>query len=251
MDADLALPAGYRLVARNSVASTNDEACRLAADGAPDGTVIRALQQTAGRGRRGRSWHSPPGNLYCSVILRPGRPAAESAQLGFAAALALGDAVSPLLPDGVTLCYKWPNDLLVDGAKVAGILLESAGAGETGLDWLVIGCGLNIAHYPLRTDGYPATSLAVAGCGPVTADAMLTRFLDAFDRWHRRWRDEGVGPLRAAWIAQAAGLGEEIEVRLPHDRLRGIFAGLDGSGALLLDLPHGARRVISAGDVFF
>lgn len=282
MDPDLLLPAGYRLVAYDSVGSTNDEARRLAMDGAPDGTVIRARRQTAGRGRRGRSWESQPGNLYCSVIVRPDRPVAEAAQFSFVTALALGEAVSGLLPDDVTLCYKWPNDLLLErvaidraydrsresalnsedrpdsgpnGAKVAGILLESAGAGAGfgggGLDWLVIGCGLNIAHYPALTDGYPATSLAAAGCRPVPADDMLVRFITAFDRWRRRWREEGIAAVRAAWIARAAGLGEDIEVRLPNDRLRGRFAGLDESGALLLDLPDGARRVISAGDVFF
>lgn len=241
------LPAGYRLVAHESVASTNDEARRLATDGAPDGTVVRALWQTAGRGRRGRAWDSQPGNLYCSLILRPERPVAEAAQFSFVAALALGEAVLPLLPDDVALCYKWPNDLLLDGAKVAGILLESGGTGSAAPDWLVVGCGLNIAHFPAVTDGYPATSLTAAGCPPIAVDGMLARFLEAFDRWRR----EGIAALRAAWIERAAGLGEQIAVRLPNDELRGRFAGLDDSGALLLDLPDGARRVISAGDVYF
>lgn len=251
MKPDIPLPAGYRLVACESVASTNDEARRLAMDGAPDGTVIRALRQTAGRGRRGRAWESRPGNLCCSMIVWPGRPVAEVAQYSFVAALALGEAIEGLLPDGVTLCYKWPNDLLLDNAKVAGILLESAGAGEGRLDWLVIGCGLNIEHFPTVTDGYPATSLAAVGCPLVSVDDMLVRLVIAFDHWRCRWRDEGIAAIRAAWIARAAGLGEDIEVRLPNDRFRGVFAGLDDSGALLLDLPDGARRVISAGDVFF
>lgn len=247
----LAMPAGYRLAAYDAIGSTNDEACRLARDGTADGTVVWALRQTAGRGRRGRRWESPEGNLYCSLILRPSRPAAEAAQVTFVAAVALGAAVAELVPGGSEPRYKWPNDLLLGGRKVAGILLESAGAARGAVDWLVVGVGLNIVRFPTDTDGYPATSLLAQGCGEVDAEAMLGRFLAEFARWYQRWLDEGIGPVRESWLARAARIGQDIEVRLPDRSLAGRFVGLDAAGALILDLPDGGRTAISAGDVFF
>src|SRR5439155_19489702 len=120
-----ALPEGFRLRHDATIGSTNDEAKAVARTGATDGTLVWADQQTAGRGRRGRIWLSPPGNLYLSLVLRPECAAARAAQLGFVAALGLGDALAPLVGATVQLRYKWPNDLLVDGKKLAGILLES------------------------------------------------------------------------------------------------------------------------------
>lgn len=255
MAADLAdrpaLPAGYRLVAYESIGSTNEEACRLAREGAADGTAVWALRQTAGRGRRGRGWDSPEGNLYCSLILRPSRPAAEAAQLTFVTAVALGEAVGELLPETADLRYKWPNDLLLGGRKVAGILLESAGAAKGAVDWLVIGVGLNVARFPEATDGYPATSLQAAGAVPIGPAETLRCFLDRFARRYEGWQREGIGPVRDAWLARAARIGEDIEVRLPDRSLHGRFIGLDPGGALILGLRDGSRTTVAAGDVFF
>lgn len=251
MDARVTLPAGYRLAVHDSLDSTNDEAKRLAAAGAAEGTVVWALRQTAGRGRQGRGWVSPPGNLYCSLVLRPDETPAIAAQLAFVAALALGDAFDGLLPAGVEMRYKWPNDVLLDGRKVAGILLESAGVSETGLDWLVVGCGLNISVFPEATEGFPATSLVAAGARRVTPADMLARFVAGFDVWCGRWRADGLDAVREAWLARAARLGEDIVVRMPDHRLEGRFAGLDGTGALIIDLAGGGRRTVTAGDVFF
>ncbi|HLJ64877.1 MAG TPA: biotin--[acetyl-CoA-carboxylase] ligase, partial [Stellaceae bacterium] len=121
------LPDFYRLLAYDEVGSTNEEARRFAAEGAPEGTLVWARSQSAGRARRGRQWVSDPGNLYFSLILRPNHPAAMAAQLGFAAALAIGEAAVEFLPDNVRVGYKWPNDVLVEGRKLSGILLESQG----------------------------------------------------------------------------------------------------------------------------
>lgn len=245
------LPAGYRLATFESLDSTNEQARGLAMDGALDGTVIWAKSQTAGRGRQGREWQSPEGNLYCSIVVRPEVPAADAAQLSFVTALALGQAVSGLLPDGVEMRYKWPNDLLLDGRKAAGILLESSGGAAGGLDWLVIGAGLNVEECPDVTDGYPATSLREAGVRPVALDDILARYIGGFAHWRARWQNEGLAAIREAWLERAARLGEDITVRLPGDQLQGRFTGLDEGGALLLDLPDGSRRTITAGDVFF
>lgn len=238
------LPPAYRLVALDRVDSTNEEAKRRAREGAEEGTLVWAREQSAGRGRRGRAWVSPPGNLYLSLVLRPEAEPARYGELGFVAALALGETIGSFVPPLVELRYKWPNDVLVAGRKASGILLES----ETGSGWLVLGVGLNVAHAPEGTET-PATSLSAAGATEATVEAVLERFARGFLLWANRWVEDGFAPIRAAWLRRAQGLGEAIEVRLPHERLRGTFADLDDSGALVLETAAG-RRLVAAGEVF-
>jgi BirA family transcriptional regulator, biotin operon repressor / biotin---[acetyl-CoA-carboxylase] ligase len=242
------LPAVFHRHGFAELDSTNEEAKRQAASGAPAGTLISARTQRAGRGRQGRAWVSPPGNLYMSILLRPECSAGAAAQLGFAAALAVGEAVLPLLPDGAELAYKWPNDVLVGGRKISGILLESQAAGEGRIDWVVVGIGVNLASFP-ETSEYPATSLAAAGAAPVAVEALLEAVARSFHFWYERWLECGFAPLRQAWLARARGLGQPIRVRLPQGESEGRFAGLDAEGALLLDIGTAQRR-IAAGDVF-
>ncbi|HLF58510.1 MAG TPA: biotin--[acetyl-CoA-carboxylase] ligase [Alphaproteobacteria bacterium] len=237
-----------RLLAFETIDSTNDEARRRALAGAPEGTAVAADAQTAGRGRQGRRWDSPPGNLYCSLLLRPGCSAAKGANLSFAAALAVADAIEPVLPDGVELHFKWPNDVLLNGKKVAGILLESEIKGER-LEWIVVGVGVNVARFPADAM-YPATSLAAMGCRNVTVREVMEPYLDYIRVWYGRWQNEGFEPLRAAWLARAEGLGRMIEVGLGAERIRGTFMDLDSDGALVLE-SEGSSRRITAGDVFF
>ena len=242
------LPAGYRLVSRDTVGSTNDEAKSLARQGAAEGALVWALAQTAGRGRRGREWRSPRGNFYLSLVLRPACPPDRAAQLGFAAALAVGDALGDLIPNLVGLAGKWPNDLLLDGRKIAGILLESEIGEDQNLAFLVVGVGVNLVSAPADVE-FPATSIAAQGYPPPEPAALLGAFARHFEDWVRAWREAGFAPLRAAWLARAVGLGEPIRVRLENANLHGRFADLDQHGALLLDTADGLRRV-SAGDVF-
>src|SRR5579872_6699315 len=168
-----------RLLRYDTLGSTNDEAKRLADAGAEEWTVVRALEQTAGRGRGRNAFVSPPGNLYFSAVLRGLPSAATAAQLGFVAALAVGDAVSALLPAGRALRYKWPNDVLVDGRKLSGILLESAAAHDGGLDWLVAGMGVNVASHPAET-AWPATSLRELGATEVDIESLMKAILGVF-----------------------------------------------------------------------
>ena len=237
-----------RLLRYGELDSTNDEAKRLADAGAPAWSVIVADSQRAGRGRRGRSWQSPPGNLYMSAILRPSTSLAAAAQLGFAAALAVGEALVPSLPHASVLCYKWPNDVLVDGAKIAGILLESAAGAGQGVDWVVAGIGINLASYPQETV-YPATSLAALGASEVLPDRLLPELVDALRAWVERWEAEGFEPVRRAWLERALGLGGSLGVRLPRESVTGRFVDLDRDGALLLETATGPRR-IAAGEIF-
>ena len=247
-DAALSLPAGYCLHFHPKIGSTNDEAKRLARAGAPAGTVVWAEEQTAGRGRRGRPWLSPPGNLYLSLLLRPGGQPARAAQLGFVAALALGEALDRLTSGKLALRYKWPNDLLANGGKLAGILLESETEPSGAVDFLVIGTGVNLVSGPNSAE-YPATSLVDEGIATVPPARLLEVFIRRFDAWASRWREEGFAPVRAAWLTRASGVGQAILVRLERSTLAGRFMDLDESGALLLEGAEGPRR-IAAGDVF-
>ena len=242
------LPAGYRLVHYTSVGSTNDEAKRLARAGAPAQTCIWACEQTAGRGRRGRVWSSPPGNLYASLILRPDCPPSRAAQLGFVAALAIGGGLGAVHPGLRALAYKWPNDVLVNTRKIAGILLEAETNALARPAFLVVGVGVNLTSSPKQAE-YPATSLAEEGRGKLSPARMLAEFCRCFAGWERCWREEGFAAVRKAWLANAASHGELIRVRLERETLYGRFLDIDEEGTLLLECPGGCHH-ISAGEVF-
>ncbi|CAK0755367.1 Biotin--(acetyl-CoA-carboxylase) ligase [uncultured Gammaproteobacteria bacterium] len=231
--------------------STNDEAKRLAQSGAPAGTVVWAESQEGGRGRRGRTWVSPPGNLYCSLIIRPGCAAATVAQLSFVTALAVGDTLCAFIQEPSTVRFKWPNDVLLNERKVCGILLEAdAPARCTALDWVVVGVGINLKHYPAQTE-FPATALSVEVGQVPEVEAVLEAFLRHFQVWFDRWQGQGFDPIRATWLAGALGVGERISVRLHTQSLSGRFCSLDHDGTLILDQDGGGRQRIAAGDVFF
>ena len=213
----------------------------LAASGLEEGVWLRAERQTLGRGRQGRSWASPLGNLYASTLIRirPSDPAAPT--LALVAAVALEETVSVYVPGMAVL--KWPNDLLIDGAKLSGILLERAG------DAVVIGIGVNLAHHPTDTDRR-ATSLAAYDVAVAPEDFIET-LAEAFARWVECWRGQGIDMVRRRWVANAHPTGTPLNVRLPDGpAIDGLFDGLDPEGALILRLADGTRRVIHAGDVF-
>lgn len=243
-----AWPQGYALVEFESLDSTSNEARRLAERGLQGPVWIRAGRQTAGRGRRGRAWESPEGNLAATLLLRPQQPPAMVAQLSFAAALSVVDALHQFA-DGARLEVKWPNDVLAEGRKIAGILLESANRSGP-VDWLAVGIGVNLAHFPAGTE-FPATSLAMLGC-PAPAPQDVMRCLAAeWAKWYEAWRCEGFASIRDGWLARVAGLGCETRVRLQNEETTGVFEGIDEAGALLLRESPDRLRVIAAGDVLF
>ena len=244
-----ALPQGYTLIALDEAGSTNDEAKARAAAGAAEGTVVRAGRQRAGRGRRGRVWDSPPGNLYCSVLLRPACDARRVAQLSFVAALAVLDLVDGPLP-GRARC-KWPNDILVDGGKVAGILLESALGSDGRVDWVVLGIGVNLVNHPGLEGPIPSTSLVAAGAPVLTPEDALAPLLAALNRRRSVWESQGFAAVRRAWLARAHGLGGPVTVANGRETLAGTFEGLDEEGALMLAREGEASLSIAAGDVYF
>ena len=233
----------FRLSAHEELASTNDEALARARRGAPEGTLILADTQTAGRGRRGRRWESPAGNLYLSIILRPPEGVAGATAVGFAAALAVRAALVAGLPSDRRVELKWPNDVLIDGAKAAGLLIEAAE------DALVLGVGINILQHPSGTP-YPATSLQDAG-GSSTREDVLSAFCAAFKACYDDYRRDGFAPIRAAWLAQARGIGGPVSLQIDGARFDGIFRDIDTGGALVLDLGASGVKTITAGDVSF
>ena len=234
--------------ARDIVDSTSDDAKALAAAGAPHGSVVWAREQSAGRGRHTRQWQSPPGNLYMSAVLRPAAPAQRTSELGFIAALAVAETAETFLPSGPPALLKWPNDVLVGGGKIAGILLEGQFSGME-IAWVVAGIGINVTSSPDHL-AYPTTSLSAHGAGAVIAREVLETLLTRLGAWLQTWNGSGFAPVRAAWMERAARLGEEITVRIGPEPLTGRFTGIDTDGALLLETEQGTRR-ITAGEVAF
>jgi BirA family biotin operon repressor/biotin-[acetyl-CoA-carboxylase] ligase len=169
--------------------------------------------------------------------------------LSFAAAVALGDAITAATALSSEIAHKWPNDVLVRGRKCAGILLESSLSSDQKLDWLVMGVGVNLAHHPQGTE-FPATDLAVEGAGSLTPEAMLQAFAEHFLHWHEVWRNRGFAPVREAWLARAHGLGGPMRVRIGKEGFAATFLDLADDGALLAGLDDGRVRRVEAGEVF-
>jgi len=238
--------AGARHKAYETLGSTNAEALALVRAGERGPLWITAKTQSAGRGRRGNAWVSPPGNLFATLLLSEPSPPAQAPQLSFVAALALHDAVVECAPQlGPLLKVKWPNDLLLGGDKVAGILIE--GDNEP-IFTVAIGIGVNCASHPSNSN-HLATDLAAAGA-LVSPEGLFAALARAMERRLAQWRGgEGFASIRADWLKRAAGLGREIRVRLPERELIGRFDGLDEAGRLLLTGPDGVSS-IAAGEVF-
>jgi BirA family biotin operon repressor/biotin-[acetyl-CoA-carboxylase] ligase len=240
--------ASYRLIVRERLGSTNEEAMRLARDGDPGGLWVVAREQLKGRGRRGRTWFSPPGNLYASLLLiDPARPE-RLPELGFVAGVALVGALREILGEDRRLGLKWPNDILFDGAKLSGILLESSllSSGRTAC---VAGFGVNCRSHP-PTLPYAATDLASIGTVLDAPEDVLPRLSDAMARSLEAWaRGAGFAEIRLRWLKNALGVGEPIRVALGTTTLSGVFETIDSRGRLLL--RDGVNtRPIEAGDVF-
>jgi BirA family biotin operon repressor/biotin-[acetyl-CoA-carboxylase] ligase len=239
--------AGVRLLAHDEIDSTNAEALRLMRQGEHGPLWITAERQSAGRGRRGRTWISVPGNLHASLLLADPGPVEHWPQLSFVAALAVHDAVVEVAPEARPMLeLKWPNDLLLSGAKFAGILIEGEGKEEEGA--VAIGIGVNCTAHPAGA-AYPATDLA-AGGARVTAATLFAALSVKMQGRLAQWNSgNGFATIRADWLARAAGLGESIRIALADRELTGRFEGLDDAGCLVLIAPDGAKTVVAAGDV--
>src|SRR5690606_6860333 len=243
------LPQGYSLAAFDTLDSTNSELKRRVAQGeAPDRLVVWAIEQTKGRGRRGRSWSGPAGNLMCSILLRANCSLPSAAQLGFVAALAVLDTVRPLLPGRQDIALKWPNDVLVGGRKVSGILLEAGGWMPGAPGWVVVGTGINLMHHPGDTE-WPATDVRTEGGRAATAVQALEAYCGAFERWSACWSRDGFEPIRQEWMRNAYGLGDPIVARVEAGTITGRMLGIDPDGSLVLESDAGTECRLAAADI--
>jgi BirA family transcriptional regulator, biotin operon repressor / biotin---[acetyl-CoA-carboxylase] ligase len=248
----MAFPEGVDRLILDEIDSTNEEARRRAHEGAVGPVWIMARRQHAGRGRRGAVWRAPEGNLNATLLLRPRMSPAQAALLSFVGCLAVAELLDACAPRAA-VAVKWPNDALLDGGKVAGVLLESEGRSGA-LDWLAVGIGVNLAHRPELPEGergaFPPVSLRAAGVIPPSPEEALELLAAAFHRRLARFEAEGFAPIRAEWLSRAARLGETVVARLPRETVTGVFAEIDAEGALVLDAPSG-RRAIAAAEVHF
>lgn len=232
--------------------STNLEARRRAEAGEFGPLWIGTKRQTAGRARRGRVWDMDTGNLAQTLLIKLDKTPFEASQLTFVAALAVYDLVGRYVPPSL-VTIKWPNDVLLDGKKVSGILLESGSINGGGL-WLAIGIGVNLKIYPAGTDR-PATAIA----DHLSADHVFAPTVEeagevlasTFDYWLAKWQTQGFEPVRQAWVDRTPGLNGPCIARLPNETLEGTADGIEPDGSLRLKLANGTIKVISAGDVFF
>lgn len=236
----------------DAVDSTSAEALRRLERGdanAPAASFwIAARRQTAGRGRRGRPWRADIGDLTASLALSAPGPAERVAELSFVAALAVVDLCdqSGVRPPAQV---KWPNDVLIDGRKAAGVLLEARAP------WVVIGVGVNLVAAPepaaLEAEARPAAALGDHVVEPVSAETALTRLAAAFEQRAAQWRREGFAQIRAAWLGRCFGRGASLIARLPGRALRGVFRDVDAAGALLLEAADGQLHRIHAAELYF
>jgi BirA family biotin operon repressor/biotin-[acetyl-CoA-carboxylase] ligase len=238
----------HRVVSFDTIGSTNDEAMSRLVGGDPGGLWVTARRQTGGRGRRGRIWVSPPGNLYASLALRLAIDPALAAQLGFVAGIALFSVLADRLDHDPRLRIKWPNDVIFGGAKLAGLLLECTmlGQGELGC---VVGFGVNCRSHPEGLP-YPATDLTAAGWPDAQPADLLDALSAAMDATLRVW-DAGAGfaAIRLRWLSASIPLGTPLFVALPSQQLTGTFEGLDEQGRLRVG-SGGTVMTVEAGDVF-
>jgi BirA family biotin operon repressor/biotin-[acetyl-CoA-carboxylase] ligase len=242
---------GRQLVCLDETVSTNSDAFRLAETGADEGTTVIADAQSGGKGRRGRAWSSPTGvNLYCSVILRPSIMPHEAPQLTFLSAVAVARAIevtTALKPE-----IKWPNDVLINGRKVAGLLNEMS-AETDGINFVILGIGVNLNMtsdlFPadLRT---PSTSILLSQGFPINRARFAAVMLGELDHLYSDFIQHGFGPVRDEWQQRCNAKGREVVVSEGNvETVRGMFHGIDGDGALLVRFPEGAVERILSGDV--
>ena len=236
----------WTIDSREKVTSTQDIIREMARQGKPEGTVVHALQQSAGRGRHGRNWVSEKGNFYISLLLKPAGEARHVGQMGLMTGVAVAETVRKYLraPEAVSL--KWPNDVLIDGEKCAGILVETELTPKNSLSWVGIGVGVNITSAP-RGLGVAIEDFEIKQFG---IPMFRTSFLTALDKYYMLWQQDGFEPIRQAWLQYAHPKGTRVRVRVAEEIIEGTFQGIDENGNLLMTDHNLEARRITAGEVY-
>lgn len=244
------LPPQFELVQLGGVDGVMQEAARRARDGAEEGTLIWATEQNESLTRRGHRWYSPPGNLYCSLILRPDFPNDRCGQLAYVAALSAGSALAGLLSPMTGLRYRWPTDLLINELKAGQIMLAASGANSDPYEWLTIGLMINVEQHPPNPEPEEFNSVHASGAPEVTPAQVLEDFARYFLNWINRWAQDGFQPIARQWQIRADGMGEEMELHIGDQRLRGTFVEVDEHGRLVMAGSEQVERCISVNEYF-
>jgi BirA family biotin operon repressor/biotin-[acetyl-CoA-carboxylase] ligase len=244
------LPPQFELVQLARVDSVMQEAARRARDGAEEGTLIWASEQGDARTRRGHRWFSPPGNLHCSLILRPDFPNDRCGQLAYVAALSAGSALAGLLSPMTGLRYGWPTDLFINELRAGQIMLASSGAHSDPYEWLILGVMINVEQHPPNPEPEEFNSIHASGAAEVTSAQVLEDFARYFLNWINRWAEDGFEPIARQWQIRADGIGEDIDLHISEQRLHGTFVKVDEQGRLVMSIPEQAERSISVNEYF-
>ncbi len=244
------LPPHYELIQLAHVDSVMQEAARRARDAAEEGTLIWAMEQGDARTRRGCRWYSPPGNLYCSLVLRPDFCNTRCGQLAYVAALSAGSALAGLLSPMTGLRYRWPTDFLINDLRAGQILLAASGAHSDPYEWLTLGVMINVEQHPPNPEPEEFNSVHASGAAEVTVTQMLEDFAKYFLTWINRWAEDGFEPIRRQWQMRADHVGEELELQIGDQSLRGTFVEVDEQGRLVMTSPRQVERRISVNEYF-
>lgn len=244
------LPPHYELIQLTHVDSVMSEAARRAGEGADEGTLIWAAEQGDARTRRGHRWFSPPGNLYCALILRPDFSNERSGQLAYVATLAAGSALAGRLSPMTGLRYRWPSALYINELKAGKIVLASSGGASDPYAWLAVGAMINVELHPPNPEPDEFNSVHASGATEVTVAQLLEDYARYFLNWINRWAEDGFVPIGRQWQIRADGVGEEMELELGERHLRGTFVALDEQGRLVLRPPEKVDTKISVNDYF-
>lgn len=249
-DAEPLLPPHYALERHARVDSVVDEAARRAREGAEEGTLVWADEQTGARTRGGHTWFSPPGNLHCALVLRPDYDKARSAELAYVAAVAAGSALAELLTPMTGLRYRWPGDLLINDLDAGRVVLAAPASAGDVYEWLVVGVMINVALHPPNPEPERYVSVHASGAGEVSAARLLEDFSRYFLHWINRWAEDGFETVARQWQIRADGIGEPLVIDVGGREARGTFVEIDAQGRLVLSESGAGERRISVNEYF-
>ena len=244
------LPVAYELIELDKVDSVIEEAARRANQGAGEGTVVWAHEQSDALTRRGKSWYSPRGNLHCAIIVEPDYDNATAEQLLYVAAISAGTAIADLLEPMTGLRYRWPNHIYINELKSGMLQLRADDQAAERYRWLAIGLNVNVTEHPPNPEPECFNSMRASGTPDVLTGALLEIYCRHFLSWINRWADEGFAPVSKTWVQRADGIGEPVVLRVNGEEFEGTLSGPDAQGRGIVKLANGDERVVSIGEYF-
>ncbi len=244
------LPSLYELIELQSADSALKEARRHAENGAEEGTLIWAHEQTDAHTRLNHTWHSPPGNLYCAVVLQPDFSPQQALEINYVTALSIGTALGSMMSPMVTLRYRWPNDIILNGDKAAGIFIDAPTAIDDYWPWMVIGVSVNVNSYPNDPNPGAVSVHEAQGNPEISVVDVLEEFSKQFLHWINRWAEHGFDPLLRNWRQRVNGIDEHVSIKLKNETASGILASIEPNGAAAITLTDGNIRQISLSEFY-